>query len=74
MLGTQIGHCKRKPVNIHKMTILIDHDYHPNTIIKALQAIYPGIMRKIHFEQSAKPLKTEKATQEKSGLVMVEAR
>ena len=74
MLITHIDYFKRKPVNIPKITILVDHGYHLNAIIKALQQVYPGIMRKIRFEQSAKPSKEEKKAQGKSGFVVVKAR
>jgi len=30
-----------------KITILLDHGYHPDTLQKALQALYPQVMSKI---------------------------
>lgn len=74
MLSANIDYFKRKPVNIPKITILVDHGYHLKSIIKALEAIYPGIMKKIRFELSAKPTKAEKEAQGKSGFVVVKAR
>ena len=74
MLSANIDYFKRKPMNIPKITILVDHGYHLNVIIKALEKIYPGIMRKMRFELSAKPSKEEKAAQGKSGFVVVKAR
>jgi len=41
-------------VNIPKITILVDHGYHPETISQALQ-VYPQILTKIRFERSPKP-------------------
>lgn len=49
MLSANIDYFKRKPVNIPKITILVDHGYHLKSIIKALEAIYPGIMRNLAF-------------------------
>ena len=74
MLSANIDYFKRKPMNIPKITILLDHGYHLNSIIKALQKVYPGIMNKIRFELSPKPSKEEKVAQGKSGFVVVKAR
>jgi hypothetical protein len=48
------------PLELPKTTILVDHGYHPEKIIPALEQIYPQIMTKIQFELSAKPSKAEK--------------
>lgn len=74
MLSANIDYFRRKPVNIPKITILVDHGYHLNSIIKPLEQVYPGVMRKIRFERSVKPSKAEKAAQGKSGFVVVKAR
>jgi transposase len=74
MLSLNIAYFKVKPVNIPKITILVDHGYHPETITQALQAIYPQIMTKIRFERSPKPSKAEKEAQGKSGFVPVATR
>lgn len=74
MLSANLDYFKRKPMNIPKITILVDHGYHLNSIIKALKKLYPGIMRKIRFERSAKPSKAEKEAQGKSGFVVVKVR
>ena len=65
---------RSKPVNIPKITILVDHGYHPDTVIPALEQVYPNIMRKIRFERSAKPSKAEKAASGKTGFVPVAVR
>ena len=74
MLSLNIGYFKAKPVNIPKITILVDHGYHPETIGQALQVLYPQIMTKIRFEPSPKPSKAEKAAQGKVGFVPVATR
>ena len=55
MLINNINYFKSKPVNIPKITILLDHGYHPRKLKEALEEVYPGIMRKIRFKLSAKP-------------------
>jgi transposase len=74
MLSLNINYFQAKPVNIPKITILVDHGYHLETIIQALQAVYPQIMTKIRFERSPKPSKAEKIALGKSGFVPVAAR
>jgi len=74
MLTNNIDYFKSKPVNIPKITILLDNGYHPDKLEKELEKIYPQIMRKIKFELSAKPSKAEKKAQDKSGFVPVKAR
>ena len=74
ILTLNIDYFRSKPVNIPKITILLDHGYHPNKLKEALEIIYPQIMRKIRFELSAKPSKQEKAASGKSGFVPAIAR
>jgi transposase len=74
MFTQNIDYFRAKPVNIPKITILLDHGYHPENIRKALVAVYPEIMTKIRFEQSPKPSKAEKAAEGKSGFVPVATR
>jgi len=52
-----------------KITILLDHGYHPDTLQKALQALYPQVMSKIRFQLAPKPTKAERAAQGKTGFV-----
>ncbi|WP_366838084.1 hypothetical protein [Nostoc sp. LPT] len=60
MLSINIDYFKSKPIELPKITILIDHGYHPDKLTQALEQIYPQIMSKIQFELSAKPSKAEK--------------
>ena len=57
MLIDRLDYFRAKPVNIPKITILLDHGYHPNTIGDALQLFYPQIMTKIRFQLAPKPTK-----------------
>lgn len=74
MLTLNIEYFKTKPVNIPKITFLLDNGYHLDTLTQRLEAIYPAIMRKIRFELSPKPSKAEKAAQGKTGFVAVATR
>ena len=74
MLSSNIEYFKSKPVNIPKVTILLDHGYHKDLIQAALERVYPGIMKKIRLEHSAKPSKAEKVACGKSGFVPVRMR
>jgi len=74
MLRLNIDYFKSKPVNIPKITILLDHGYHPDYLTKELERVYPQIMTKIKFELSTKPSKQQKDAQGKSGFVPAIAR
>jgi transposase len=74
MLTLNIDYFKAKPVNIPKITILLDHGYHVDYLTNALEQVYPQMMTKIRFELSTKPSKQEKADQGKSGFVPAVAR
>jgi len=74
MLSKNIDYFKSKPVNVPKITILLDHGYHPEHLTVELQKIYPQILSKIKFELSEKPSKQQKEAQGKSGFVPVKAR
>ena len=74
MLIANIAYFQAKPVNIPKITILVDHGYHPEKIQEALEEKYPQVMRKIRFERSPKPSKAEKDAAGKSGFVPVATR
>jgi transposase len=74
MLTNNIDYFKSKPVNIPKITILLDNGYHPDKLTTELTKIYPAIMTKIKFELSAKPSKSQKKEAGKSGFVPVKAR
>ncbi len=74
MLTNNIDYFKSKPVNLPKITMLLDNGYHPDKLITELKKIYPAIMTKIRLELSPKPSKSQKKTEGKSGLVPVKAR
>lgn len=74
MLTHNIAYFKSKPVNIAKITILLDHGYHLEHLTQELELVYPQIMHKIKFELSTKPSKQEQAAQGKSGFVPAVAR
>jgi hypothetical protein len=72
--GRNLDYFRAKPVNIPKITILLDPGYHPDKLVVALQQLYPQIMTKIRFELALKPTKAEKAAQGKTGFVPVATR
>lgn len=74
MLIKNIDYFKSKPLDIPLITILLDNGYHPETIRRELEKVYPEIMTKIQFELSPKPSKVEKKALAKSGFVPVKAR
>ena len=74
LLSHHQDYFRAKPVNIPKITILLDHGYHPDTITTAVQKLYPQILTKIRFELAPKPTKAEKAAQGKTGFVPVATR
>ena len=74
MLINNIDYFKSKPVNIPKITILLDRGYHPHKLQEQLEQVYPGIMRKIKFQLSDKPSKASKKAGKKTGFVPVKAR
>ncbi|WP_293156352.1 transposase [Okeania sp. SIO2C9] len=74
MLSDNIDYLKSKPVNIPKITILLDNGYHPEKITQELKKIYPAIMTKIRFKLSPKPSQVEKKQRGKTGFVPVKAR
>jgi len=62
------------PSTSQKLLFCKGHGYHPDTIRKALQTLYPQIMSKIRFQLAPKPTKAEKTAQGKSGFVPVATR
>jgi len=74
MLSNNIDYFKTKPLNIPKITILLDHGYHLHKLQQQLEQIYPAIMKKIRFKLSPKPSRAEKEAQSKSGFVPVKPR
>ncbi|VEP12498.1 conserved hypothetical protein [Hyella patelloides LEGE 07179] len=74
MLSDNIDYFKSQPVNIPKITILLDNGYHPEKLMEELKKIYPQIMNKIKFKLSPKPSKAQKEKEGKTGFVPVKAR
>lgn len=74
MFFQNIDYFRSKPLELPKITILVDHGYHPEKIIQALESIYPQIMTKIQFQLSAKPSKAAKEAKGQSGFVPIKAR
>jgi transposase len=74
MLSDNIDYFKSKPVNIPKITILLDNGYHPEKLEQELKKVYPQIMKKIKFKLSPKPSKAQKKKEGKTGFVPVKAR
>ena len=70
MFEKNMDYFRARPVDIPKLTVLIDNGYHPKKITVELEKIYPEIMTKIQFEVSPKPSKQEG----KSGFVPVATR
>jgi transposase len=74
MLSDNIEYFQSKPVNLPKITILLDHGYHPEKLTIELKKLYPAIMTKCDFQLSPKPSKAQKKQQGKIGFVPVKAR
>ncbi|MFN6566611.1 transposase [Dendronalium sp. ChiSLP03b] len=74
MLSVRIDYFKSKPVNIPKITILLDNGYHPEKLEFELKKVYPQIVNKIEFHLSPKPSKAHKEKEGKKGFVPVKAR
>lgn len=74
MLTDNIDYFKSKPVNIPKITILLDNGYHPEKITQELKKVDPAIMTKIRFKLSPKPSKAHNNQLGKTGFVPVKAR
>lgn len=74
MLRVNMDYFKSKPVNIPKITILLDHGYHVEFLSRELKKLYPQIMRKIRFQLSPKPTRQQKALAGRTGFVPVVAR
>ncbi len=74
MLTLNINYFKSKPVNIPKITILLERGYHPEHLTAELKKVYPQILTKINFELSEKPSIEQKEVQGKSGFVPVKTR
>ena len=74
VLTLNVEYFRAKPVNIPKITILLDNGYHPAKLREGLEQVYPQIMTKIRFELAPKPSKEEKVAQGKTGFVPIATR
>ncbi|MBD1843403.1 transposase [Cyanobacteria bacterium FACHB-63] len=74
MLIDHLDYFRTNPVTLPKITILLDHGYHPDTLTAALQLFYPQILTKIRFQLVPKPTKAEKAATGQTGFVPVATR
>ena len=74
MLTNNLDYFRAKPVNIPKITILLDHGYHPAKLTLALQAVYPQIMTKSRCKLAPKPTPAIKLATGKAGVVPVATR
>lgn len=74
MLTNNLDYFRAKPVNIPKITILLDNGYHPAKLTLAMQAVYPQIMTKIRFELAPKPTPALKLATGKTGFIPVATR
>lgn len=74
MVSHNLDYFRAKPVNIPKVTILLDHGYHPDKLTAALKAIYPQVMTKIRFQLAPKPTPAQKAALGKVGFVPIATR
>nr|WP_240041541.1 transposase [Okeania hirsuta] len=74
MFSNNIDYFKSQPVNIPKITILLDNGYHPQKIMEELKKVAPAILTNIPLKLSPKPLKAQKNQQGKTGFVPVTAR
>jgi hypothetical protein len=74
MFAQNIDYFKSKPVNIPKITVMVDHGYNPEYLANELEKIYAQIMTKIRFKVAPKQSKAEKKAQGKSGFVVIPMR
>ena len=74
LLSHNLDYFRAKPINIPKITLLLDNGYHPDKLTAELQKVYPRIMTKIRFELAPKPSKAEIAAQGQFGFVPVATR
>jgi len=74
MFEANIDYFKAKPVNIPKITVMVDHGYNPEYLTKELEKIYSQIMTKIRFKVAPKMSKQEKKSQGISGFVVIPMR
>jgi len=74
MFEKNIDYFKAKPVNICKITVMVDHGYDPKHLTTELEKIYPQIMTKIRFKVAPKMSSQEKKAWGISGFVVIPMR
>ncbi len=74
LLSNNLDYFRSKPVNIPKITILLDQGYHPEKLTTELQKVYPPIMTKLRFKLAPKLTNAEKTAQGKIGFIVVATR
>jgi len=74
LLSNNLDYFRAKPVNIPKITILLDNGYHPNKLTLELKKLYPQMMTKIRFKLAPKPTPADIASQGKTGFVPMATR
>ncbi len=60
MLIGNLDYFRAKPMNIPKITILLDHGYHPHGLVETLEQEYPQMMNKIQVRARAEALEGRK--------------
>ena len=74
MFMNNIEQFKSKPVNIPKITVLLDHGCHIDYLVRELSKVYPQIMTKVRFQRSKKHSKQEEKEQGTLGFIPAIAR
>ncbi|MBD2189887.1 transposase [Pseudanabaena sp. FACHB-723] len=74
MFEQNIAYFKSKPVNIPKITVMVEHGYNPLYLTKQLETIYSQIMTKIRFKLAPKLSKQEKKAQGEYGFMVIPMR
>lgn len=74
MFKQHLDYFKSKPMNIPKITVLLDNGYNPQKIMEALKELYPKIELKIRIKLSPKPSRKEKEEKGLEGFVPVKMR
>ncbi|MEG4092612.1 IS5/IS1182 family transposase [Microcoleus sp. Pol12B4] len=71
MVPANINYFNDRHEDLPKLTLLLDHGYHPTVLSVALEQIYPQIMTKIQFEVAPKPTQAQKQQQGQMGFVVI---
>jgi len=74
MLVAHRDYFKHRPVELGRLTILLDNGYHPECIKISLQQDAPELLAHLDFKVTPKPTKTEKTQKGISGFMPVHKR